>query len=308
MNLEKAFHILEIDANDLSSITLSTLKKTYRKLALKHHPDKNGNTIESNELFSQMNEAYHYILREMFNVEKETFESEEEINPNNYYDLLKLFIRGFQYNERFCKILTTLIGNCIQKTLQPLSEDLDRDTCLKIYSFLSKHQTILHIDGNILENWREMVQQKFANVLVFELNPSISDLLADKLYKLDVHGNICFVPLWMRESYFDISGYEVIVICNPQIPENIYIDENNNIHVRTNIDICDPFIKKSIQENENAVYSINMDNCEKVFQIPLSELYLKTPQTYTFIKKGMCISSEYDNSNKANIIFHIHMV
>jgi hypothetical protein len=303
MNLEKAFHILEIDISDVSLITLNTLKKKYRKLALKHHPDKNGNTIESNELFSQINDAYHYVLREMFNDN-----TEPVIESDNYYDLLKLFIRGFQYNENVCKILTTLIGSCIQKTLQPLSEDLDRDTCLKIYAFLSKHQSTLHIEGHILDRWREMVEQKFSDVLVFQLNPSISDLLDDKIYKLDVNGNMCFVPLWMRESYFDISGYEVIVICNPQLPENIYIDENNNIHVRSSIDISDKVIKQSIQENKDACYCIKMDDYEKVFQIPYSELYLKTPQIYTLKKKGICVSNEYDVSNKANIVFHIHII
>jgi hypothetical protein len=154
-----------------------------------------------------------------------------------------------------------------------------------------------------------MVQQKFADVLVYELNPSISDLLDNKLYKLNVDGNICFVPLWMRESYFDISGYEVIVLCKPDLPENIHIDENNNIHVRLSIDICNPLVKIYIQQN--VPYSIKpFIHGEQVYEIPLSELYLKSHQMYTLEQCGICISNdnEYDDvSNKANIVFHIHM-
>jgi len=320
MDLEKAFHILEIDTKDHFTLTLDELKKKYHKLALKNHPDKNGNTLASNEIFSKINEAYHYILRERFtninlnNEDNDDFFNNDFYNNDfydkdqtngNYYDLLKQFIHGFQYNE----YLTTLIEKCIHKSMQPLLDGLDRETCLKIYTFLSKHQSILHIDNHILNKWREMVQQKFADVLVYELNPSISDLLDNKLYKLNVDGNICFVPLWMRESYFDISGYEVIVLCQPDLPENIHIDENNDIHVRLSIDICDPLVKIYIQQN--VPYSIKpFIHGEQVYEIPLSELHLKSHQIYTLEQSGICISNdnEYDDvSNKANIVFHIHM-
>ena len=59
MNYKDAFNILEIDfVNEkYQDITLDYLKKQYRKLALKNHPDKNGNTYESNEKFKRINEA-----------------------------------------------------------------------------------------------------------------------------------------------------------------------------------------------------------------------------------------------------------
>jgi len=310
MDLEKAFHILEIDSNDCFSLTLEKLKKKYHKLALKNHPDKNGNTLTSNEIFAKINEAYHYILRERFKNSNNhsdlniniNMNNDESYTNNNYYDLLKQFIHEFQYNEYFA----TLIEKCIHKSVQPLLDGLDRETCLKIYTFLSKHQSILHIDNHVLNKWREMVQQKFADILVYELNPSISDLLDNKLYKLNVDGNICFVPLWMRESYFDISGYEVYVLCQPDLPENIYIDENNDMHVSLSMDIFDPLVKKSL--HENVPYSVKpCINGEQVFEIPLSELYLKSHQMYTLEQSGICVSNEYDATNKANIVFHIHM-
>jgi DnaJ-class molecular chaperone len=49
MNHVKAIQLLELD--DTKKITLSILKKKYHQLALKNHPDKNGNTTQSKQKF-----------------------------------------------------------------------------------------------------------------------------------------------------------------------------------------------------------------------------------------------------------------
>ena len=55
MNYKKAFEILEIDTINTNNndITIELIKKKYHKLALQNHPDKNGNTYESNEQFKE---------------------------------------------------------------------------------------------------------------------------------------------------------------------------------------------------------------------------------------------------------------
>ena len=67
MNYKNAFEILQIDLSKFNScdITIEYLKKQYRKLALINHPDKNGNSQESTEKFQQINEAYHFLKREI---------------------------------------------------------------------------------------------------------------------------------------------------------------------------------------------------------------------------------------------------
>lgn len=67
MNYKNALEILEINSmtNNCEDLTLELLKKQYRKMALKYHPDKNGNTPESNEKFRKINEAYNYLKKYM---------------------------------------------------------------------------------------------------------------------------------------------------------------------------------------------------------------------------------------------------
>ena len=57
MDIQKARNILNLKYN----YTHEDLKKNYRLLALKHHPDKNANSNESCENFKEVNAAYLYL-------------------------------------------------------------------------------------------------------------------------------------------------------------------------------------------------------------------------------------------------------
>ena len=64
MNLLIALDLLDIspDHVEISNITHEYLKRQYHKMALKWHPDKNGNSILSKDKFQKINEAYERIL------------------------------------------------------------------------------------------------------------------------------------------------------------------------------------------------------------------------------------------------------
>jgi DnaJ family protein B protein 4 len=54
---KKYYEILEIESNS----TPDDIKKSYRKLSLLHHPDKNGNSVESINKIQDINEAYDVL-------------------------------------------------------------------------------------------------------------------------------------------------------------------------------------------------------------------------------------------------------
>jgi hypothetical protein len=186
-----------------------------------------------------------------------------------------------------------------------LFDDLDKDTALHIYTFLSNHRTVLHLNQDILDNIREIVVKKYNNVEVYKLNPTINDLLDNNLYKLYVDNVLYLVPLWHNESYFDGSGCEIIVICEPELPEGLVIDDDNNI-----------FITKEIYGYNNLMNmillneSIKINIGEKIYEIPISNLYMKREQYYKIKNEGLAkIKTDiYDVTEKSNIIVKIVII
>jgi DnaJ-class molecular chaperone len=310
-----AFEILEIDFTCIKyeDLTLEYLKKQYRKLALKNHPDKNGNTHESNEKFQKINEAYHYLKREIKhlnydNTEHDIKVEEDDLSSSSlYYDILKGFMKTVfegKYNDILSKIVNDII-TAGKKTSVMLFEDLDKDTALNIYHFLSNNRYVLHLSQEILDVIREIVVKKYDNVEVYKLNPSISDLINNNLYKLYVHDELFLVPLWHNESYFDGSGCEIIVICEPELPNDIIIDEDNNICIEKEINSYSDIVEKILNNR-----TIGVEIGGKQFNIPLSNLYMKREQYYRIKNEGLSkVKSDiYDISEKTDIIVKISIV
>jgi len=313
MNYKDAFKILEIDSSEFrySEITLEYLKKIYRKSALKNHPDKNGNSEESNEKFKQINEAYHFLKRELkhLNNENEFMEDHdnEEVNDSSlYFDILKEFMKTmFQgtYNDILSKIVTDIM-TAGKKMSVKIFDELDKDTALNIYTFLSNHRSTLHLSNDVLVQIREIVVKKYDNVQIYKLNPSIDDLLNNNVYKLHINDELFLVPLWHHESYFDSSGGEIIVFCEPDLPPGIIIDDDNNICVETTINLDNELIQL-FKENKPISVTINT----KTFEIPLSLLYIKREQIYRIKNEGLTKQKKdiYDISEKTDIIVTIHI-
>ena len=305
MNYKDDFNILEIDfVNEkCQDITLDYLKKQYRKLALKNHPDKNGNTYESNEKFKRINEAYHYLKKEMKHLD---FEEDVSNSSSLYYDILNGFIKTvFEGNSD--ELLTKAVNDIMssgKRISVKMFDNLDKDTAFNIYTFLSNNRSILHLSNDILNTIRDIVVKKYDNVEVYKLNPTINDLVNNNLYKLYINEQLFLVPLWHNESYFDISGCEIIVICDPELEKGVTIDDDNNICIETTIE------GKNISEliENNASITIQLGN--KSISIPISNIYMKKEQIYRIKSEGLPKdnSNMYDVYEKTDLIVNINII
>ena len=317
MNCETAFKILEINLSETSynDITLELLKKKYHKQALLNHPDKKGNTPESNEKFKQINEAYNYLKREIsdtmgFDETKEYedgFASHYNFESFSWDSILQLFIAGMlksKYSEAFSTIIKDIVSG-YNKISQTLFDNLDKEMCLHIYSFLSKHRSTLHVSEDVLDEVKNIVLQKYNNVQIYKLNPSVTDLLNNNIYKLYIDNELFFVPLWHEEVYFEsVEGNEIIVYCEPEMPSHILIDDNKNIYIEYNIDAYE--LPNIIQ---NECVSISICN-NTTIQIPVANLYIKKEQYYTLKNQGISKIKEDDIHNitdKSDIIVKINI-
>jgi hypothetical protein len=312
MNYKDAFHILEIDFIDIKyhHVSPAFLKKQYHKMSLKHHPDKNGNTTESNEKFQNINEAYIYLKRELTHLKPEDFDTEIDDETNDefiYLNVLKKFINSV-IESKYTHVIFSIINDILNKGKQisiKMFEDLDKDTVLHIYNFLSKYRNIIHFSKELIDKIRGIVLSKYDNVKIYKLNPSIDDLLDNNFYKLYVDNQLYLVPLWHNESYFDGSGCEIIVICEPELPDGIKLDDDNNLYIEREIsayhDLPDMIIN-------NTNISVNIG--EKKLSIPLPNLYIKKEQYYRFKNQGVSKEKNdiYNINDKSDIIVKINII
>ena len=325
MNYQKAIDILEIDINnvDFKSSSTSYLKRCYHKQALKYHPDKNGNTTESTERFKLINDAYDFLKRED-NVLYNDNSKETDENSSVYKDILQLFLKGIldgKYSESISSIIKEIILNFSEvkkMTSLKMFDGLDKETTINIYNFLSKYRSLFNFSNEFLDKIKDIIIKKHDDIMVYVLNPSIDDLLNNNVYKLYLEEELYLVPLWHSEMYFDVKKREtetkepneshdikeIIVLCYPELPENITIDEDNNLYIEVNLNVSDisPFLSSS----KNMKVFLG----KKELDIPLYNLYIRNTQLYRIKSQGLTKIKEndiYDISEKCDIIVKINM-
>jgi hypothetical protein len=312
MNYSSAFKILEIDFvnTKYEDLTLEYLKKRYRKLALKYHPDKNDNTEESTEKFKKINEAYTYLRIELNYLKPEDLENDDEICDDSqgiYLNVLKNFINSVMegnYIDLIAKIVNDILIAGKQMSLK-IFEDLDKDTALNVYIFLSRYKSILHFSDDLLDIVKQMVLSKYDNVEIYKLNPSINDIIQNNFYKLYVNEELYLVPLWHNESYYDGSGCEIIAICEPDLPSNMKIDDDNNLIVEIEFSAYN-YLPNMLINDKPLSFNIGSE----IFYIPPSNLYMKKEQYYHFTGRGLVNIKKdlYDLSDKSDVIVKITFI
>ena len=318
MNIQIALNLLDIKDIELTNLTTEYVKRKYHKMALRWHPDKNGNTSDATKRFQRINEAHTYLSKELTKDNSNIFEdfvssSDSKDEKNMYTSLLSVFISNILKTETnimkqlLTKIIKDIVINGYKVISMKLIEELDKDKSIELYNFLCKYKNLLHINNDTLELVSSLIKEKYKNDSVYVLNPSIDDLFENNIYKLYVNGLLFLVPLWHTEMYFDDTlGNDIIVICRPELPEDISIDENNNIHYNLLV----PFEKDMII-NQSLKDDLIINIGKRDFKIPLNKLYIKEEQTYILKGQGITKIIEddvYNVSCKCDIIVKVTFI
>lgn len=296
--------------------TFSEIKKHYRIAALKNHPDKHFNSDESTAKFKEVNEAYVLLASDFENKydEEETAQDCKEDNNCNKYkygDIFSAFISSLMVGLSNTKIaelnviLTAVMDKC--KTLTTgMFDNMDKSSILFIYDLIMKYYTILDISDERFDGIIKILKTKMKIDDVIILNPTISDLFDDNNIQVIEHEQkTYYIPIWHTELYYDINEQrELIVKCIPKLPEYIYIDELNNIHidVRTRVE--------NLFNQPTCAFTIVMyDNIS--IDIPICDIEFKTHQTIILHKRGIpMINTEnvYDISERMDIIVNLEII
>jgi len=306
MNYEKACKILDIQNDE---ITMDILKKQYRINALRYHPDKNIDE-DTTSKFQEIQCAYEYLSHKITNeepmdMENEIYEGEME---NSYAGILFSFMKNLMQTDMnsdnksgiYYIILEKISNTCEKKALE-LIEKVDKKVLIKLYEIIGKYSDALHFSSNFIEKMNEIITKKIEKDECIILNPTIDDLFENNLYKLSVNGMVYIVPLWHNELVYDNMGNDLYVKCFPMLPDNVSIDDKNNIYISATFDV------KEILNKEVIRVGIG----KREFEISPSDLMIQPYQTIALKGKGISKINTvdiYDISKKSNILVNISLL
>ena len=296
MNIKKASHILKLK----KPITLDRIKKSYYKKALQYHPDKY--TQDNGEKFKEIKEAYEFLRKEYPYKDKNTEINIDDETETDYITLLNKFLSKASPNWNSLFIETTfncLIHQCGIFSLK-IFKTLEKERAVEVYELLFKNKKQFHISDELLNSMKEILKTKMKNDNIIILNPTIDILLEDRIFVMELENEKIYIPFWHDELYYDISGSDLIIKNIPELPNNITLDNNNNIFYEWDGNINDVFEKNWIEIKIG----------KQIFNIPVCELKIMKKQIHLFENNGILVPNKEDifcSKNRGHIYVIINL-
>jgi DnaJ-class molecular chaperone len=303
MNYKKAIKILDIDGN----FDYKILKTRYYMKALRYHPDKN-NEPNAEEKFKEISEAYNYLNKyinsknkESYHESRENFSNDDFDNSNyDYKNILYKFILSlngdFTLNENDIEYFNNILDNENIKYLLTILKLLPKNKLRSIYNYLTNIYLIK--ESVIIKEIEKILEGNNKLDIKYIINPSIDNLLNHEIFKIKIENEDYYIPMWHNEIIYETSNNRLIFECIPQIDNDIFIDDDNNIFINDNVEL------HSLLEKES--YEISIGNSK--YNINMEDIKIKKNQIITIKNDGIS-NIDYENiyniENKSNIYINL---
>ena len=341
MNIKDARKLLGVSRD----CSLTELNKRYRIMALKLHPDKNGDAPEATAAFQELNAAYNALLPIVqpndandandANEANEANESNEAAGTNchnatteTYANIFMNFMKSLFLSKSKSKkdgkdetdgrttqvlldLLHLIVHDYASVSVNSVLDSLDPSLLFQLYETLEQYNSAVRMDARIFEEIMRIIREKMQNNNIIILTPSLKDVIQNNIYVLNIEGQTFYVPLWHSELHYRIDEpttkhKQLIVKCMPELPEHMSIDSNNELHIDVRADI------KELLNRCAGVLRIPLYDAE-CLELQVRELHIKSHQT-VILKNNIhgisliCANDVYDVSNKAPICVHVQLI
>lgn len=318
MNVKDARTILGVSRD----CSLVELKKRYHILALKLHPDKNGNTVEATAAFQKLNQAYRLLLLDVdLNGDASKIHADED--NYTYSNIFMNFVKSLFSKKRksendedvgvnpvLMDLLHRIVNDYASVSVNLLLDSLDPTMLFQLYETLEQYNAAVRMDDGIFDEITRVIREKMQKNNFIILKPSLKDVIQNNISVVQFEGQTFYVPLWHSELHYRIesehdASKQLIVKCMPELPEHMSIDANNELHIDVRADI------KELLNRGSGVLRIPLYDSEFV-EVQVRELHVMSRQTIVLRnnKYGIsliCSTNIYDVANKAPICVHVHL-
>lgn len=245
------YQILEIPTNS----TKDEIKKAYKKLALKFHPDKNKAT-NAVEQFRLISEAYQVLTEQ-----REQYDRTLEIDKTKLKDPFKLF-------SSFFSNLNPEFGSFVETTLNEIKDVIDNNETKNIKDIVKKIDTI-----KILENGTDLLWNYLGNNFKSK-KPLDKEIYNPEIETKYLEKELILLPENFNGNIFNYS-FSLVEIYNYNCLRLRIIHPNTNEKI-VDLEIMDSevnisFEEYSIKVNIEILSNIDLKNIDEINEIDLIE-------------------------------------